>query len=287
MLIKPNELNKEILKIKRENNTRKGIQVGIQCLNDMIYLDKTYLLLCTGTGGSGKSEFLDAIALNTALLHDWKWAFFSPENFPISTHVIKHIERYIGKPFWQISPEEMTSATQDLSKFFTWIQPPDEEQSIEHLLDHVLAIKEKDGLDAYILDPWNEIDHSKWGHLRDDQYLSMILTTIRKFNRKHNLLGCIVIHPKGLMRDKSGDFPVPTLSDCHGGVMWRNKADYGICLHRHDMSKNELTLYIQKIKFKHQGHIGSVELMYDKPSGRFKGKDDFDFSLPTELVPAF
>lgn len=287
MLVKPHDLSKDLIRIKRENNTRKGVSTGFNCLEGMISLDKTYLLLCTGNGGMGKSEFLDAVALNTALSDGWKWAFFSPENFPVANHVIKHIERYLGKPFWQINQEEINKATVEMSEFFTWLQPPDEEQSIESLLNLLLQIKEKDGLDAYILDPWNEIDHSKWSHLRDDQYLSMILTTIRKFNRKHNLLGCIVIHPKGLTRDKNGDYPVPTLSDCHGGIMWRNKADYGLCLHRHDMSKNELTLYVQKIKFKHQGNIGAVELDYDKPSGRFKGRNDLEFTLPHKTEAAF
>jgi len=281
MNIKPIDLAKEVLKLKKiMTSAKKGTSTGFRVLDEMLLLNKTYLLLCTGNGGMGKSEFLDAVALNTALANEWKWAFFSPENFPIAEHVKKHIERYVGKGLWQITIEEVEQAIEAINSYFTWLDPPEDKLSIEDLLSEIEKIKYEQGLDAYILDPWNEIDHSKYAHLRDDQYLSLILTKIRRFNKKHDLLGCIVIHPKGLLRDKDGNYPVPTLSDCHGGIMWRNKADYGLCLHRHDMSKDRTTLYIQKIKFKSQGCIGAVEFDYDKASGRFKSMYDNSFEIP-------
>lgn len=288
MIIKPNDLTKEVLKLKKEmTSSKKGVSTGFECLDEMLLLNKTYLLLCTGNGGMGKSEFLDAIALNTALSEGWKWAFFSPENFPISEHVKKHTERFIGKGLWQMSPSDVERGVGAINDYFTWLDPPEDKLTVAALLESIQEIKDRDGLDAYILDPWNEIDHSQYSHMRDDQYLSMILTTIRRFNKKNNLLGCIVIHPKGLTRDKDGNYPVPTLSDCHGGIMWRNKADYGLCLHRHDMSKDKATLYIQKIKFKTHGCIGTMDFDYDKYSGRFKSTESLEYIIPSEIASPF
>ncbi len=288
MIVKPSDKIKEILGNRKEIcSATKGISTGFECLDELLLLQKTYLLLCTGNGGMGKSEIIDAIALNTALSDGWKWTFYSPENFPISLHMQKHLERYLGKGFWQMTPKEIQEGIATLDRFFTWLEPPEDKYTVEYLLSKVLQSKEQFGCDAYVLDPWNEIDHSNYAALRDDQYLSQILTKIRKFNRKHDLLGCIVIHPKGLMRNKDGDFPVPTLTDCHGGIMWRNKADFGLCCHRHDMSKNEMTVYVQKVKFKHQGHVGHLDLDYQKASGRFKGKSDKAYLLPTDAEAPF
>jgi twinkle protein len=288
MLVKPTDMTKELLKQRKSCQTlRKGISTGFPELDELILLNKTYLLLCTGNGGSGKSEYLDAIALNTAISEGWKWVFFSPENFPMEAHLRKHVERYAGKGLWEMLPKEIEDACEYLEQYMTWINPPDEQQSPEALTDWVGEAQAKNGCDAYVFDPWNELDHSAGSNLRDDQYISVALTKIRKFNRKNNLLGCIVIHPKGLQRDRDGNYPVPTLSDCHGGIMWRNKCDYGICLNRADMSKDKVTLYIQKIKFKTQGHVGAVDLEYHKASGRFKTANQTEFLLPLQVESPF
>lgn len=288
MIVRPTEMTKELLKQRREiNGMRKGVSTGFQDVDRLILLNKTYLLLCTGFGGTGKSEFLDAIALNTAIADGWKWAFFSPENYPLEAHLRKHVERYAGKGFWELKPQEITEAVEYLEQYFTWLSPPDEKQSPQALMDLIAEAQAKFGCDAYILDPWNELDHSAGSHLRDDQYICAELTKIRKFNRKHDLLGCIVIHPKSLARDKDGNYPVPTLSDCHGGIMWRNKCDIGLCVHRHDMSRDSAMLYVQKVKFKSMGHVGCIELDYHRNSGRFKTQNETEFLIPSEIPAPF
>jgi len=288
MLVKPNDLTKEILKLKSTTfSARVGIPTNIIALDELIYLNKQFLLICTGAASSGKSEFMDAIALNTAISNGWKWAFFSPENHPVQMHMKKHIERYIGKALWQASVAEIQAATEFLSEYMSFIKLPEDKRTIKCLLEDIQKAKDTDIIDGYVLDPWNEIDHSEYAHLRDDQYLSQILTRIRNFNRDNDLLGCIVIHPKGLNRDKNGEFPIPTLSDCHGGIMWRSKADYGICVHRHDMSKDEVTVYVQKRKYKDHGTVGNCMLHYHQASGRFKSKTENEFLLPNQIESAF
>lgn len=290
MIIDPGELYKRLLKLKKETSGPKsGVSVGFLDLNEFVLLSKKYLMLVTGMGGMGKSEFVDAIALNTAIEYDWKWCFYSPENFPTEEHVKKFIERYLGKGLWETTPKEIEGALEFLTKYFTWIDSAEDDDppSVNNLLEVFKKIKNDKGLDAFVIDPWNEVDHSAQAHQRDDQYIGDTLTKIRRFNRRQDLLGTIVIHPKGLSRDKEGNFPVPSLSDCHGGVMWRNKADYGLCFHRHDMKKDELTVYIQKIKFKWMGKVGCLDMIYDKRSGRFKGVNEPEFLLPDQIVPPF
>jgi hypothetical protein len=68
--------------------------------------------------------------------------------------------------------------------------------------------------------------------------------------------------------------------------MWRNKCDYGVIVHRPDMSKNQAMVSVQKLKFKYMGRYMSPVLMdYDREvSGRFKALGDEAFLLP-EISP--
>jgi twinkle protein len=283
-IVYASDLIDKLLAMKKTQKTpKKGTSTGFFCLDELILLSKTYLMLTTGVPSSGKSEVMDAIAVNTSIASDWKWAIFSPENFPIEEHVKKLIEKYVGKAFWEMTVGELRDGTLWVNDHFIWLYPPEEKLTPRDLLNYLATIMETVKIDAYILDPWNEMTHDT--NMRDDQYISKQLTDIRRFNRAHNLLGCIVIHPRGLQKDKDGNTPVPTLSDCHGGSMWRNKADIGICVHRHDMSKHEATVYVQKVKYKWMGKVGLVDLDYDPASGRFKSKEAPDFTLPGQELP--
>jgi len=57
------------------------------------------VLTVTGVPGSGKSEFVDEIAMRLLLRHDWKVGYFSPENTPLAYHYRKLIRRVVGKRF--------------------------------------------------------------------------------------------------------------------------------------------------------------------------------------------
>lgn len=287
-ILTPEGLYDKLLALKKEiKGSKRGTSTGFPELDTLILLNKKYLLLVTGNGGMGKSEVIDAIALNTAMESGWKWAFFSPENFPVEEHLKKYVERLLKKPFFKITPQEIEYAVHILDKKFFWLDPPDEQQDPKSLLNMIREIKKEKGLDAYVLDPWNELNHFEQQEMRDDQYLSYILTELRKFNRRQDLLGTIVIHPKAMQRDREGNYPVPTLSDCHGGIMWRNKADIGLCVHRHNMQEHIATVYVQKVKFKFMGNIGLLDLHYDVESGRFKDNKDKDFTACWEIIPPF
>ena len=53
----------------------------------------------TGRPGDGKSEFTDELVLRLCLRHEWKIAFFSPENMPIAYHLHKLAEKLTGHRF--------------------------------------------------------------------------------------------------------------------------------------------------------------------------------------------
>lgn len=280
-IVEANNLLSKLLDIRKNPAVRKGVSTGFASLDELIYLSKQYLMVLTGMPSCGKSEVLDAMAVNTSVLHDWKWLYFSPENFPLEEHLKKLVEKKIGKNLHSCTEKEITEASDWVQEHFSWIHPEDDAYSLDSILSEV-AIRIETGfqVDAIVIDPWNEIDHSGQAGARDDQYISKCLSIIRRFHRKYNLLTCVVIHPTKMQKDPSGNYPIPSLYDCNGGAMWRNKADFGLCVHRQDFAKHEAAVVVQKIKFKTMGKIGKVDLDYDLKSGRFKDQMNPCFTLP-------
>jgi twinkle protein len=78
------------------------------------------------------------------------------------------------------------------------------------------------------------------------------------------------VHPAKIYRNKDGTRPVPTPYDISGSAHWYNKADNIICVHRDQANgSQDVELHIQKVRFKHVGHLGLAILKYDKVTGRY------------------
>jgi len=282
-IIEPLELEEKLLEVRKRNVRRKGVSTGFDSLDEHLLLSKQYLMVVTGIPSCGKSEVVDALAVNTAILHGWSWLYFSPENAPTEEHLKKIVEKRVGQNLFDMSSKTISDTTRWANEHFAWVDPYSDRFSLDAILEEaVQRIETGHNVDALVIDPWNELDASDQAGMRDDQYISKCMTKLRRFHRKYNVLSCVVIHPTKLQKDATGNYPVPNLYDCNGGAMWRNKADFGLCVHRHDMSEAAANVYIQKIKFKSMGKPGMVKLNYDLPSGRFKDQAAPDFLLPTD-----
>lgn len=239
------------------------------------------MTIVTGIPSSGKSEFIDAIACNLAITKSWKFALFSPENYPISLHFIKIAEKYIGKQYkgqferFSMNKGEIKDAISFCSDYFTWIYPDDEREKVnlDTILKKALVIREQSGLDGLIIDPWNEIESDR-GSKSETDYISESLTKVRRFARKHDIHVWIVAHPAKMQKNRDGTYDPPTPYDISGSAHWRNKADFCICVHRANLLENIVDVYLQKVKFKHLGKPGKFRFNYDWTSGRFSEGDN-------------
>ena len=86
-IVQPETLLPALMKLRKSGKSRKGVSTGFSSVDEFMLLNKKYLLLLTGFPSYGKSTILDALAVNTAILHDWKWLYFSPESDDFSTNL--------------------------------------------------------------------------------------------------------------------------------------------------------------------------------------------------------
>jgi twinkle protein len=272
------------------NGLQKGALPGWPSVNELYSVRTGEWSLVTGIPGSGKSEWLDAMLVNLARDEGWKFALFSPENSPLQRHFAKLAEKFIGKPFSEhryverMKPHELEKACKWVHRHFIFLNPPDDELTVEAVIDKARSAVLRHGINGIVIDPWNELDHSRPPGLSETEYISQCLTRIRRFARECNLHVWLVAHPTKLQKDKvTGTYPVPTPYDVSGSSHWRNKADYCIAVHRELKEGNkEVEVHIQKVRFKEIGKVGVAVLEYKSASGRYTDQGMNEEELPYE-----
>jgi len=254
---------------------RPGVSTGWACLDEFYTVRPGEMTIVTGIPGSGKSNWLDALLVNLHREQEWAFALFSPENWPPERHVANILEKIIRKPFStkysyteRMREDEVASGMQYMDGFFHFIMPPEDEMSLDSILQKARAAIYRFGCRGVVIDPWNEIEHNRGDKMSETDYISQCLTKIRRFARINNVHVWLVAHPTKLQKNKdSGDYPVPTMYDISGSSHWRNKADNGICVHRPDIERDVTEVYIQKVRFREIGKPGKAELKYARECG--------------------
>lgn len=261
-----------------ERGLPPGFKTGWPSMDKHYSVVPGQVTVITGWPGSGKSEWLDALLVN--LMHQgWRHAIYSPENQPIELHVAKILEKVIGKPFGRGPTERMTKAefqevvVEVLASRFAFVKvPEDGALSAMKVIDAAVPWLELFPNDprSLVIDPWNELEHFRPREISETEYVSMTLQQVRTWARNRNVHVFIVAHPQKARRE-NGKLPIPTLDLISGSQHWWNKADAGITVYRDPSTPDaqEVQVHVQKVRFKHVGRPGLVELNYDRVTGKY------------------
>lgn len=256
-----------------ENGFSKGLSTGWLAMDPFFTVRHGEFTVITGIPGHGKSSWLDNLLINLARQHDWKFAVFSAENFPVSRYIASLTEVYSGRPFRRGFTERISSIDLDLSlKFldshFFFIQPNEDSYSLNRIIELASQIPD---IDVLVIDPWNELDHSRPDTMREDQYISITLTKLRWVARSAQIHVFVVAHPAKYLRGPGQAKPVITLNDVKGASEWYAKADNGLSIWRDEQEGNRPTeVHVQKIRFREVGRVGKVDFFYDRVTGIFR-----------------
>ena len=253
-----------------EHGMPPGLYLKHRNLNELISWVSSSVAIFTGIPSHGKSEVVDEVCEQLNILHGWKTAYFSPENWPTKIHVSKIVSRIIGKRFGKrdIDKNVLLQTLNYVKENFFFIYPEDEDLSIHSILNHAKSLIKRKGIKILVIDPWNKLEHKRDRGDSETEYVSKTLDVIDVFAKRNDVLVIVVAHPTKMKKDAAGDFEVPTLYDINGSANWYNKAFYGLCVYR----KSDCTeIHVQKVKFKHLGATqgGMVRFEYFFNSGRY------------------
>lgn len=252
----------------------RGLSTGWGLVDNYYTVQAGQLTVVTGIPGHGKSEWLDALAMNLATVHGWRFAICSPENSPVELHCEKLLEKHVGAPFRpgqteRMSPSELDQGLTWLNEHVTFIMPEDA-LTIKGLLDRAQILVRRLGIRGLIIDPFNEFDHTRERGQTETEYIGATLGMLKRWTRKWGVHVWLVAHPQKLFRREDGSYPIPTPYDINGSANFRNKADNCLTIWRDEAENGApIQVHVQKIRYKHIGMLGAVELTWDRVTGRY------------------
>lgn len=257
-----------------------GICTGWKSMDDLYKVVPGELTVVTGVPNSGKSEWIDALLCNVNKQCGWKFVLCSMEN-KVREHARKLLEKRIEKPFFnaryggsveRMSPDEFEEGKQWLNETFHLIRCEDDSlPSINWVLDLAKAAVLRHGVRGLVIDPYNELDHQRPSNQTETEYVSQILTKIKRFAQHHSCHVWFVAHPRQLHNWNGGP---PNMYDISGSAHFINKCDNGIVIHRNrDPNAGPLDVVqvcVRKVRNKVIGQIGDAFLTYNRVTGQFK-----------------
>jgi twinkle protein len=276
------------LQIDIQNYIENGLPPGLKISECEIDKYCTWqlgqLAIVTGVPSSGKSEFVDFLCVKFNKLFGWKSAFFTPENYPLVTHVDKLYEKIAGKSMVDSIDGEIRLVMDYINQNFFYILDEDD-QTTEKILESAKYLVKSKGIKVLVIDPYNTIDHQYDSHTTETKYISTFLTQLQKFARFNNVLVFLVAHPYKMINGE-----IPSLYSISGSAHFYNKADYGFVVNRQSNDDNIMTpvvdVYWKKIRFKRFGMQGISKLIYNKKNGRYEisGSDVLDWDNTNWLL---
>ena len=256
-----------------ENGLQRGADTGWDNFDENCTFEPRRLLVMTGRPGDGKSEFTDELVLRLCLRHEWKIAFFSPENMPIAYHLHKLAEKLTGHRF--TPGPGMTEAVYGqavgwLDRNVSHILPDDGSYGIDHILEKARQVVRRKGVRILVIDPMNRLEQRLEPGQTEMDYITDTLNKLGRFATRNQCLVILVAHPRKVNRnEKDGTRRRVEMNDINGSANFANMSDFCLVVDRND-TKQIATIYIEKVRFKHLGSAHTeAKFVYNHLNGRY------------------
>jgi twinkle protein len=237
-----------------------------------------------GYGNHGKTTFWLQMMLTKSIYDGWRWAIFSPENYPANDFYDDLVEMYAGKWIDKMTEEEYVLACGFINDHIFYVYP-ENEHDLESIHEKFRYLILKKGCDGVMIDPFNQLDKTQKAYERDDQYISNIFKDIKRFALLNAVSYNIIMHPKNPTYNNDKSLPVVDMYDIAGGAMTGNKADQIISYYRPNfhLDKNDpsVQVYIQKLKRKRTGgKLGQFDIRLNWSTKRYSDMFDHTYCDP-------
>jgi len=268
----------------RENGALRGVYLGFPMLNEHYTMALGSCTDFTGSPGSGKSELLLELLLNTTKFYGWKHLLYVPDVGDKNEVIATLMHKLSGKTFDKRFINSNYITEQEVERHLGWI------------LEHFKILVKEDmkakitpyefwefaanmkGEDKMLLtatiDSWKDMKHNGHGFGRDDQYLEDVLSFRNAMAEAHKMHFHTIIHPTRTEKDANGKRKAPTMYDLKGGTEWANSGKVMITVHRQDGTANGVDVMITKAKPKSVAKLGTVPMFFDLKTASFYWEDN-------------
>ena len=280
-----------------DNGYESAETTHIPAVDQIFKWKRGQITLTSGLANSGKSEYIEFLALVKSYYNGDKWAVYSPENYPADEWYFTFAERLLGM---HLTPENKTRVSKEVFKkayefvteHFFYVYPETlspTPQTIKAKFLELIITKKVTGV---ILDPFNQLtnDYGKFNG-RDDKYLESALGDFSRFAKENSVFFNVIAHPTKMQKNADGNYPMPDVFDLAGGAMWANKMDNIMVYHRPlnltDPTSNACEIETKKVKKQRLFKKGKIDATFDYWKRRFifNGIDPLENNrfMPTDI----
>lgn len=273
-IILPITLEKDFLNLY-DFGSDTGYSTGWPLFDRLFTMRRGQLTIITGTPGSGKSEWADALMVQMAMLHGMRFGIYSPEYFPPHRYARKWAQKYIGKPFRdgpleRMSRSEALAALEWMNEHATIFEP--DEPTLEEIMDLCEIMVKRDAVDFILLDPWNEVSVDQDENQSKTDWIGECLREFKRFLQRTDTIGAIVAHPYKLQKEdrKTNKYPVVQPYDISDSANWYNKSDSILSIWRDRQNANmPIQVHVQKMRWEELGNLGVCDFKFDRLTTRY------------------
>ncbi len=257
-------------------DTPKVFDIGMVGMYEHYRIRRGDFCVVTGQPGHGKSSFLNEVACRMAQRHRWTTVFASFEQSPQVDHRRALRSYHAEKLEMFMTEQEKAAADAWIDQHFGFIVPDeDDDVSLQWVLERAAAAVIRYGAKMVIVDPWNEMDHTRPPDMSLTEYVGFAIKQFRKFARKYRVHLIVAAHPAKLRRGADGKMPVPGLYDISDSAHWANKADVGIVIHRESFKDPETTINVVKTRYHNiLGRPGTIKGAWSEERTRYTITND-------------
>ena len=249
-------------------------------IDDVFKIGIPSLAIWTGIPGHGKTTFLGHVLNSAILVHGWRVCFCSFEQPTTTAHRAELRRWYLQMDPAEADDASLGRADEWIDRHFVFALNPEEARfdaqgsdaeavpDLTWVLDMIEAAALRYECKVVVVDPWNEMEHTKPPDMTLTEYVGLAIREIRRAAFRFGVHVAIVAHPTKL---KEGD--EASLYSISDSAHWANKPDQGCTVHRPDPESTLARFRVRKRRFRSCGKIGTAEFLYDEVTGRFLRKE--------------
>jgi twinkle protein len=277
-----NDINDELEEFIHEG-FKPGFQVGLDNFDSIFSTYTGQFITVTGVPSSGKSDFVDRMAVGYQMKYGWKTAFASPENKPTFLHAHKLIRKIGG---WMPKQEDLGSSKWKdcwnvVNDNFYFIES--ERYDLDTVLKKGAELVKRKGIKCLVIDPFNKVKMKGAADMSITDATMEYLARIETFAKKYDVLVVIVAHPTKMYKKDDGTMDEPTMYNIKGGGEWYDASYHGLLVHR-NYANNTVKVKVLKVKFQNLGeNQAEAHFKWNHASGDYiPVSDPTDHNLPWE-----
>lgn len=247
---------------------RRVFDIGFDAFREHYVMRTGDLSVVTGIPSMGKSTWVNDLVCRVVRVHGIRAGWASFEQSPQVDHKRALRSWFCNAPMHTITPVDLAAADEWINEAHRFIVPnEDDDVTLDWMLRKMAAAVIQHDCRIIIIDPWNEMDHTRDRDETTTEYVGRAIKALKRFARKMNVHLIVVAHPTKQKRE-NGEFLIPTLYDISDSAHWYNKADLGVVVHRRNDGKS--VIKTQKSRY-HEilGRPGAVLMDYNRDTRHF------------------